>query len=154
MENNASSVIIKVKDIDICRSFYRNILNMGDPVVNSNFRVEFIMGNNATLLLLQESLHDIKPSKNTPCIEIKESISQLCARLDELECDYEFVSHADKDADKDVYKMQDPENRLILLTGHSGSADPRRPKRHRTATHQKIKVTSSSRRKRSKATKL
>jgi hypothetical protein len=150
MENNASSVIIKVKDIDICRSFYRNILNMGDPVVNSNFRVEFIMGNNASLLLLQESLHDIKPSKNTPCIEIKESIPQLCARLDELECDYEFVSHADKD----VYKMQDPENRLILFTGHSDSADPRRPKRHRTATHQKVKVTSSSRRKRTKATKL
>ena len=150
MKNNASSVIIKVKDIDICRSFYRNILKMGDPVVDSNFRVEFIMGNSAVLLLLQDSLHELKESDDTPSIEIKESITQLCARLDELECNYEFVSHAEKD----VYRMRDPENRLIMFTGHSTSTDPQRPKRHRTAKHQKVRVTSTARRKRGKVTKL
>jgi hypothetical protein len=144
MENNASSVIIKVTDIDICRSFYRNIMNMGDPMINSNFRVEFVMGNNANLiLLLEEGGIEFKESTPAPCIELNETTTEICARLDELECKYEFVSHADKD----IYRMRDPENKLIMFTGHSTSSSHHRPKHRRTAIQHSTTVTKILRRK-------
>ena len=145
MENNASSVIIKVKDIDICRSLYRNVLNMGNPIVNSNFRVEFIMGNHASLILLQGKEFETTELEPLPVIELNESIAEACARLDELECHYEFISHAAKD----TYRMRDPENRLIIFTGYATSSECYRSKYHRTAKQRsklrhrkKVKITS------------
>lgn len=41
MENSLFGIIIKVNNMDICRSFYRDVLNLGEPEVNSNFWVEF-----------------------------------------------------------------------------------------------------------------
>ncbi|MCF6176506.1 MAG: VOC family protein [Victivallaceae bacterium] len=143
MENNASSVIIKVKDIDICRSFYRNILNMGNPVVNSNFRVEFIMGNHASLVLLQDKESETAEPTTPPVIELNENIAEVCTRLDELECHYEFISNAEKA----TYKMCDPENRLIIFTGHYTTSTHHRPKHRRTASQRSAKAYQVSRRK-------
>lgn len=128
MKNNASSVIIKVKDIDICRSFYRNIMNMGDPVVNSNFRVEFVMGNNANLILFLNHETDLKESTAVPCLELNETTAQTCARLDTLDYHYECVSQADKH----IYRMRDPEDREIMFTGYDEAHLIHKPKRRRT----------------------
>ena len=41
MKNSLFGVIIKVNDIDLCRFFYRDVLTLGEPVVDSSFWVEF-----------------------------------------------------------------------------------------------------------------
>ena len=41
MKNSLFGVIIKVNDLDLCRKFYRDVLNLGDPVLDSSFWVEF-----------------------------------------------------------------------------------------------------------------
>ncbi len=135
MENSASSVIIKVKDINICRSFYRNVLNMGNPIVNSNFRVEFMMANHKTLVLLQEQEHDhestIIDQVDPPFIELDENVDKICARLDEIESHYEFINNETKNS----YRMRDPEGRIIIFTGNITSSKPIQAKRCRTASH-------------------
>lgn len=55
MENNLFGVIIKVHDIDVCRSFYRDVLNLGDPVLDSNFWVEFKTASGFALALEKSS---------------------------------------------------------------------------------------------------
>jgi predicted enzyme related to lactoylglutathione lyase len=51
MENSLFGIIIKVKNIDICRSFYRDVLKLGEPVMDSSFWVEFQTPNGFTLAL-------------------------------------------------------------------------------------------------------
>lgn len=140
MENNASSVIIKVKDINICRSFYRNVLNMGNPIVNSNFRVEFMMAKHAILVLLQErEALEIIETIAPPVIILNENIDEICARLDEIECHYDFINNGTKDK----YSMRDPEGRIILFTSCIPATEPIKSKRCNTA-HQRNKKNISS----------
>jgi catechol-2,3-dioxygenase len=51
MENSLFGVIIKVRNLDICRSFYRDVLNLGEPALDSNSWIEFKMPGNFTLAL-------------------------------------------------------------------------------------------------------
>ena len=50
-----SGIVIKVKNLTQCKAFYRDILGLGDPVLDSNFRVEFRCGE-AFSLVLEKSL--------------------------------------------------------------------------------------------------
>ena len=151
MENSASSVIIKVKDINICRSFYRNVLNMGNPIVNSNFRVEFIMAKHNTLALLYEHDHEpiITDQETPPLIELNENIDEICSRLDEIEYHYEFIDNEMKNS----YRMRDPEGRMIIFTGNITSPKPMQAKRCRTAS-QRVSATIKAQIKHSKAKTL
>lgn len=51
MQNNPHGIIVKVENLDLCRSFYRDILNLGSPVIDSNFWVEFYLNDNVSLVL-------------------------------------------------------------------------------------------------------
>lgn len=57
MENNqntaASGVVLKVRDLDLCRDFYAKVLDLGAPVMDSSFLVEFRCG--AFHLFLEKS---------------------------------------------------------------------------------------------------
>ena len=46
-----SGVVIKVKNLTRSKAFYRDILGLGDPVMDSNFRVEFRCGEAFSLFL-------------------------------------------------------------------------------------------------------
>ncbi len=47
-----NGIIIKVKDMEESRDFYRNVLDLGNPVVDSNFWIEFKLGNFSLVLEL------------------------------------------------------------------------------------------------------
>ncbi len=114
MKNNASNVIIKVDDIDICRSFYRNILNLGAPVVNSNFQVEFLTCNRGRVILQkkgEEDEHDKEPGTRT--IHCEEAISNICHRLGAAGHCYEYI---DKDQ-SDCCRLRDPAGNLLTIIG-------------------------------------
>ena len=51
MENKKTGLVIKVKNLTPCKAFYRDILELGNPVLDSNFRVEFQCGNSFSLVL-------------------------------------------------------------------------------------------------------
>lgn len=44
-------IVIKVKNLTSCKAFYRDILNLGEPVLDSSFRVEFRCGDSFSLIL-------------------------------------------------------------------------------------------------------
>jgi predicted enzyme related to lactoylglutathione lyase len=50
-QNNLYGVIVKVENLNACRAFYRDILNLGAPVLDSNFWVEFKISKSSSLIL-------------------------------------------------------------------------------------------------------
>lgn len=57
MENNNFGIVIKVRNLTACKAFYRDILGLGDPVQDSNFRVEFRCGE-AFSIFLEKNMWD------------------------------------------------------------------------------------------------
>lgn len=53
MKKSRFAIIIKVRNIDLCRYFYQAIIGLGEPIVNSSFWVEFKAGNDCSLILEQ-----------------------------------------------------------------------------------------------------
>ena len=51
MEKMVFGIVIKVKNLTSCKAFYRDILNLGDPVLDSSFRVEFRCADSFSLIL-------------------------------------------------------------------------------------------------------
>lgn len=51
MDNKKTGIVIKVRNLTVCKAFYRDILGLGDPVLDSNFRVEFQCGGSFSLIL-------------------------------------------------------------------------------------------------------
>jgi len=50
-QSRFSGVIIRVSNLDICRAFYRDVLGLGAPVMDSNFWVEFRVSSVMSLFL-------------------------------------------------------------------------------------------------------
>ena len=44
-------IMIRVNDLDVCRGFYRDILNLGEPQLDSSFAVAFSLNGGAELVL-------------------------------------------------------------------------------------------------------
>lgn len=44
-------IVIKVNDLDTCRIFYRDILDLGEPLFDSSFAVQFALAENLNLTL-------------------------------------------------------------------------------------------------------
>ena len=54
MTNSACEIVIRVRDLDVCRIFYRDVLQLGDPISDSGFTATFAL-NNGTMLTLEKS---------------------------------------------------------------------------------------------------
>ena len=54
-------VVVRVENLTSSRTFYRDVLNLGPPVMDSNFWVEFKLGNGASLILEQ-----VDPAEKLP----------------------------------------------------------------------------------------
>jgi catechol-2,3-dioxygenase len=46
-------VVVKIENMKVSRSFYRDVLNLGPPIMDSNFWVEFKLGSCTSLILEQ-----------------------------------------------------------------------------------------------------
>ena len=53
MESPRFGIIIRVNDLDACRRFYRCVLELGDPALDSAFAVEFRLTPEISLYLEQ-----------------------------------------------------------------------------------------------------
>ena len=108
-------VTIKVENLAVCRSFYRDILRLGPPVMDSNFWVEFKMKNGISLML-----DEAEQSEKLPISRGR--IAWMCEIKDfdktvELlkEKGHEPLSQEEQVGDKRVIPFCDPEGNPFYL---------------------------------------
>ncbi len=51
MESLKFSLVLKIRDMNRCRYFYRDVLGLGDPLLESRQWTEFSLGQGATICL-------------------------------------------------------------------------------------------------------
>ncbi len=51
MEKSLFGIVIQVTNLDLCRAFYRDVLGLGSPVMDSTFWVEFRLETGGSLFL-------------------------------------------------------------------------------------------------------
>ena len=61
MKKTAFGIVLKVKNLPACRAFYRDILDLGEPVLDSSFRVEFRFGEVFSLILEKDPWENVLP---------------------------------------------------------------------------------------------
>ncbi len=44
-------IVLRVRDLTKCRAFYRDVLDLGNPVIDSNFQSVFAIGEESSLCL-------------------------------------------------------------------------------------------------------
>ena len=53
VRNHMHGLVIKIENMKVSRAFYRDVLNLGPPIMDSNFWVEFKLSNCSSLILEQ-----------------------------------------------------------------------------------------------------
>ena len=58
MENSLFGIVIQVSNLELCKAFYRDVLGLGAPVMDSTFWVEFKLDDHASLFLEKSEVLD------------------------------------------------------------------------------------------------
>ena len=64
MENSLFGIVIQVSNLELCKAFYRDVLGLGAPVMDSTFWVEFKLDAHASLFLEKSDVLDTAPGKH------------------------------------------------------------------------------------------
>lgn len=64
MDSSLFGVVIKVKNLELCKAFYRDILDLGQPLMDSNFWVEFKLTPMGSLFLEKAEWDEPVPQAN------------------------------------------------------------------------------------------
>jgi len=114
-QNSLYGVIVKVENLNVCRSFYRDILNLGAPIMDSNFWVEFKINGSSSLILEQAVTGEKLPAG-------RGRISWLCTvekmeeTLNRLEKNgYELLAEEEERLGVKIYKLCDPEGNPLSI---------------------------------------
>ncbi|MBO7147446.1 MAG: hypothetical protein J6W81_06835 [Lentisphaeria bacterium] len=65
MKEKSYGIVIKVKDLNVCRSFYRDILELGHPLEDSTFWVAFQIGSGVMLYLEKVEFDEPLPPRES-----------------------------------------------------------------------------------------
>ena len=117
-KNSFYGVIIKVKNLDVCRSFYRDILGLGAPIIDSSFWIEFKVQEDVALVLEPVIEGETIPEKDgrTSWLYKVEDLDGMIHRLEEH--GYEPVRGEQERLGYRVYVFNDPEgNHIYLFSG-------------------------------------
>ncbi len=86
MKKSRFAIIIKVRNIDLCRYFYQAIVGLGEPIINSSFRVEFKVGTDCALILEQGNTEP-SPAQNISWKILIPDLVQFKERLIDYGCE-------------------------------------------------------------------
>ena len=114
MKNSSFGVIIKINNIDICRNFYQNVLNLGDPVSDSSFCVEFNLTDDFFLILEKTDARFLEHESAAVSWSCKvESTADVRhrARLDGYKLNMNKRTHEGEV----LYRCQDPEKNIFYI---------------------------------------
>ena len=110
----SSGVLIRVKDLDTARIFYRELLRLGNPAVDSAFWVEFYAPDGTRIILEKTEaaylVHDVSATTLVLATPELEKIRH------ELEVHNYTIERQKKAHPGEVfYRAQDPEGNIIYL---------------------------------------
>ena len=75
-------IVILAENIDVCRYFYREVLHIGTPVVDSNNRVVFALDENSSLVLEKSAAKYMEHASSAVRFAFEcSSISELESRM-------------------------------------------------------------------------
>jgi len=84
MKKSHCSIVIRVRNLDACRNFYRDILGLGEPAADSGFAVSFAVSP-ALLITLERSeaaYLERASAAQTWCIAV-EDVAEVCRKITE-----------------------------------------------------------------------
>lgn len=116
MKKTCYGMILKVRNLPLCRAYYKNILALGDPVIDSSFLCEFHIEKDFSLIL-EKAEWEFMPQKaesRSSWILRTEDLATFLHRLDQYGYKVET-----KDADKfgiRLLKCKDPEGNVFFVT--------------------------------------
>jgi len=122
MENLIYGIAVKVRNLDLARAFYRDALDLGSPLMDSNFWVEFRLGDSASLVLEKvlddEMLPD--PVGRISWIFKTDEVEAIVARLRKF--GYEPKFEEQERIGVKVYEFRDPEGNPFLVCSNASKA--------------------------------
>jgi predicted enzyme related to lactoylglutathione lyase len=123
-ENSLYGVIIRVENLDLCRAFYRDVLELGPPISDSNFWVEFRLQRDISLVLERVGKGEKLPVGRGRIAWLYQvpDLSQVAARLKEGGC--EPISEEQERLGFRVVMFADPEGNPFYLYSEDGTASP------------------------------
>lgn len=105
---------LKVRDLDLCRRFYSDLLGLGAPVVNSNFWVEFEVSPGVRLILDRTGADCLDHAGSAGCFTIfADDAEELIRRLEKAG----YAAHASP-CERPGYRFMrclDPEENPFLI---------------------------------------
>ena len=109
-----SGVLIRVKDLNMQRIFYREILRLGNPVVDSSFWVEFAAPDGSRIILEKSEApyldHDTSATTLVLATPFLEDI-----RKDLAAHNYPITANEKPHPGEIFYRGQDPEGNIFYL---------------------------------------
>lgn len=114
-QNSLYGVIIKVENLNASRSFYRDVLDLGAPVMDSNFWVEFKI-NCSSSLILEEAAQGEKLPAGRGRISWACSVKNLETVVARLEKNgFKPVAEEETRLGMKILKYCDPEGNPFIL---------------------------------------
>lgn len=117
--NGLYGIVIKVENLEVCRPFYRDVLELGEPITDSTFWVEFKLGGEALL-----ALDKVMPGEKTPVGRGKISwlykvndLPRMMAKLKER--GHEPLSEEQERLGYQIHLFCDPEGNPFYLFSES-----------------------------------
>ena len=106
-------VLLRVKELDRSRIFYRDLLKLGEPEEDSGFAVQFRLTEKCILRLERSGAEYLKPASTASFIVYSPDPEKICSEL--LSAGYNVDHRVDDRASGDYYRCEDPEGNLFLL---------------------------------------
>jgi catechol 2,3-dioxygenase-like lactoylglutathione lyase family enzyme len=115
MKENLFGVVIEVENIVAARAFYRDILQLGDPVMDSNFWVEFRLPDGFSLFLkkVYSSKKHTRGKNSVSWIYRVRNIGEIISRLELY--GYGEIYEKSEEMGEPVYMFKDPEGNVFHL---------------------------------------
>jgi predicted enzyme related to lactoylglutathione lyase len=123
-ERILSGVIIRVENLELCRAFYRDVLELGPPISDSNFWVEFRLPRDLSLVLERVGKGEKLPVGRGRISWLYQvpDLPQMMARLKESGC--EPLAEEQERIGFRVAMFTDPEGNPFHLYSDDGAASP------------------------------
>ena len=124
MENLLYGIVVKVRNLDLARSFYRDVLDLGSPLMDSNFWVEFRLADGIPLILEKALEDEALPEScgRISWIFKTASIEPVVERLKLF--GYEPKREIFERIGLKVYEFRDPEGNPFLVCANADKQHP------------------------------
>lgn len=115
MRSAKFGIVLRVRDLAKCRVFYRDILELGNPVIDSNFQCVFTVGRESSL-----SLEAVCPEDPLPAAESRIALLMIFedseSVIERLESSgYPALNQVDGDSEAGVLEFHDPEGNPFYI---------------------------------------